>query len=780
MIAWTIKRWRDATPHVRVAVIAHRKELIEQNAAEAMGVMPDADIGIYSAALNRRDFDANILFASIDSVHRRGGEFAPFDVIMVDECFVAGTLVAMSDGSSKPIEEVKVGDFVLNAFGRDYVSEVSRSETLELFKVELDNGIEIECTGAHPFFTSNGWVNAEDLEQRSRIASIQDMPVLWQEISALAEDSRRKDAIQVQEEFIREAEILQRILCEEARKPNAQSCIERKNAAVSTSYWTLPDCARREWERFNEAAEGVIQLPASGPWLDSGAISANTNETERRLPLPLQAGSRQSNENDSYRGGRGNALREEVDAGRKEGWCTGWARVERVTRKELTRPRAMFNIGISGHPSYFANGSLVHNCHRIPPGGEGKYRKFIAECRRFSPKLIVVGWTATPFRMNCGAICHKDHILNEVCYEASLSDLIDDGYLCGLRSKVGKSSPDLKGVRRNKGGDYIVKSLSGAANREEIVNAAVKEAVYHMNNEGRKSAVFFCVDVEHCNSVSRALMRNGVYAPVVTGCTNEVTRDARSETFRSGKLRAICNVNVYTEGFNAKCVDCIVLLRPTLSAGLFSQMVGRGLRLYPGKTDCLVLDFAGCISEHGPIDCLGDDRVQMAVCDACRESFSRAVRTCPACGWRIPKAVMERMEASDNERRLHAQRAAELEILSKYPNVHKVDAVYVSRHRKADNPDSVLVQYRCGQSMYREWVCLDHDGLAGHKAKSWWMRRFQPSDTGNSRFSIPSVDKALEDMFLTRDLLAWTKTISVKKNGRYNDIVGYNEDTTSE
>ncbi len=504
MIAWTIKRWRDTTPHVRIVVVAHRKELIEQNAAEAVGIMPDADIGIYSAALNRRDFDANILFASIDSVHKRGGEFAPFDVIMVDEC------------------------------------------------------------------------------------------------------------------------------------------------------------------------------------------------------------------------------------------------------------------------------------HRIPPGGEGKYRKFITECRRFSPKLIVVGWTATPFRMNCGAICHKDHILNEVCYEARLSDLIDDGYLCGLRSKVGKSSPDLKGVRRNRGGDYIVKSLSGAANREEIVNAAVKEAVYHMNHEGRKSAVFFCVDVEHCNSVSRALMRNGVFAPVVTGKTGSKTRERAANDFRSGKLRAICNVNVYTEGFNAKRVDCIVLLRPTLSAGLYSQMVGRGLRVHESKSDCLVLDFGGCIEEHGPIDCLGDDRVQMAVCNACRESFSRATRVCPNCGWRIPRAIMERMEASDNERRLHAQRAAELEILSKCPNIHKVDDVYVSRCRRAGSPDSVLVQYRCGLSMYREWICLDHDGLHGNKAKSWWMRRFQPYDASNSRFSIPSVDKALEDMFLTRDLLAWTKTISVKKNGRYYDIVGYNEDTTSE
>ena len=86
-----------------------------------------------------------------------------------------------------------------------------------------------------------------------------------------------------------------------------------------------------------------------------------------------------------------------------------------------------------------------------------------------------------------------------------------------------------------------------------------------------------------------------------------------ADDFKAGKYRAICNVNVYAEGFNATCVDCIVLLRPTLSAGLFSQMVGRGLRLHGVKEFCLVLDFAGCIEEHGPIDMLGNDAIKMAV-----------------------------------------------------------------------------------------------------------------------------------------------------------------------
>ena len=74
-----------------------------------------------------------------------------------------------------------------------------------------------------------------------------------------------------------------------------------------------------------------------------------------------------------------------------------------------------------------------------------------------------------------------------------------------------------------------------------------------------------------------------------TAKTAHGERDAIAADFKAGRLANILNVNVFTEGFNAKGIDAIVLLRPTLSKGLYAQMVGRGLRLQPGKTDCLIL-----------------------------------------------------------------------------------------------------------------------------------------------------------------------------------------------
>lgn len=421
---------------------------------------------------------------------------------------------------------------------------------------------------------------------------------------------------------------------------------------------------------------------------------------------------------------------------------------------------------------------MVDEAHRIPMSGEGKYLTFLKGCKRFNPRLRVIGWTATPFRMGSGPICHKDHLLNEVCYEAKVPDLIAQGYLCGLRSKVGTVVPDLNDVRESRG-EYVTSSLAKKTNKQDIIEGAIREAVVIIKAENRRSIVFFCVDIEHCHAVSRELSRYGINAPPVTSKTKSEIRNRIGRDFKDGKLNAVCNVNVYTEGFNATCIDCIALLRPTLSAGLFSQMVGRGLRLHSNKRDCLVLDFAHCIEEHGPVDLLGDKRVAMATCAKCRESFSRAIRKCPACDWEIPKLEMERLEAEERERRMHSDKPSRREILSGVPETFKVDGVMISRHRKkgsellpSASPDSLLVRYRCGLKIFREWICLDHEGYAGQKAQAWWVRRL-----GRQR-RLVTVNDALEDMLVAPAINEWTQTITVRKEGKYNRIIDYNRNPT--
>ena len=411
---------------------------------------------------------------------------------------------------------------------------------------------------------------------------------------------------------------------------------------------------------------------------------------------------------------------------------------------------------------------MIDEAHRIPASGEGKYRKFITGCRVSSKHLRVIGFTATPYRMGCGPICHKNHILNEVCYAANVGDLIAQGYLCRLRSKVGDVQPNLENVARNSGGDYIVKSLAGAIDTVPVVSAAVRSAMGHVQREDRKSIIFFCVDVKHCHDVSMELRKYNIQAPCITAQTSHEERDRVAEQFKAGRIRAICNVNVYTEGFNAKRVDCIVLLRPTLSKGLYEQMVGRGLRLHPDKPDCLVLDYAHCIDEHGPIDCIEAGTVRLIACETCGDTFSVAVRACPNCGWTVPKKEVERVEGEEREKKMHEAEASQRAILGSEPETIAVNDVVVHRHRKPERPDSIRVQYRCGMSMFSEWICLDHPGFAGAKAREWFWRRF-----GKVGHETITVDEALSDMFLGVRVRDVTASITIIRRGKHTEIIGH-------
>ena len=245
-------------------------------------------------------------------------------------------------------------------------------------------------------------------------------------------------------------------------------------------------------------------------------------------------------------------------------------------------------------------------------------------------------------------------------------------------------------------------------------------------------------------------------------------RDRLVEEFRAGVYRHILNVNVFTEGFNVKQVDAVVLLRPTLSKGLYCQMVGRGLRLHPNKKDCIILDYARCIETHGPIDDLGDENVRIAICGECREVFARPLGKCPHCGWEIPKQEVERMEREERQRAEHEARAARLAILGSLPQRLDVDDVSINIHRKENSPESLCVTYRSGMRTVREWLCFGHGGYAEKKARDWWRDRF-----GSDEAERVTVQSIAEDMFSAQRIKAITKSVTALKKGKYYEVVGW-------
>ncbi|MFT3772940.1 MAG: DEAD/DEAH box helicase [Minicystis sp.] len=197
----------------------------------------------------------------------------------------------------------------------------------------------------------------------------------------------------------------------------------------------------------------------------------------------------------------------------------------------------------------------------------------------------LLGFTATTAR---GDGIGLDKVFERIVYTRTLPEMIDDGYLVPLRGFRIETAADLTRVTAG-GLDFKEEELAEAVDIEER-NALVARSIQELARDRR--TIVFCVTVGHAKNLAQALRLLGVPAGVIYG---DMPSDRRAEVlaaFREGRIAALTNVAVLTEGFDDPGVSCVAMARPTRSEGLYAQCVGRGTRLHPGKKDCLILDFA--------------------------------------------------------------------------------------------------------------------------------------------------------------------------------------------
>ncbi|QDT34006.1 DEAD/DEAH box helicase [Thalassoglobus polymorphus] len=411
---------------------------------------------------------------------------------------------------------------------------------------------------------------------------------------------------------------------------------------------------------------------------------------------------------------------------------------------------------------------LVDEAHMIPPEGEGMYQQFLAEARVVNPDVRVIGLTATPYRLKSGMICTPDHFLNDVGYEVGVRELIVQGYLSPLVTKAGLTRIDTSAVHI-RGGEFVAAEVEDLMDQDELVDAACREIVEFTAD--RQSVLIFATGIKHGRHVQEVLLRNhDIECGFVSGETPTAERDATLKAFRDGDLRYLCNVNVLTTGFDAPNIDCVVMLRPTMSPGLYYQMVGRGFRLHPGKENCLVLDFGGNVLRHGPVDAIrieerpaGNREAPAKECPICHAVIAAGFATCPQCGYEFPPP----------ERQKHEAKATDAGILSDQMNDTKYEVMDISYsvHTKRDAqpgaPQTMRVDYRLGLSHWQsEFICVEHEGYARQKAEAWWSRR--------SPDPVPdSAERAVE--LAEAGALCATHAIVVRSvpGERYDRIVGY-------
>jgi len=427
---------------------------------------------------------------------------------------------------------------------------------------------------------------------------------------------------------------------------------------------------------------------------------------------------------------------------------------------------------------------IVDEAHLISLEGDGMYRTFLNDMKVINPTFRVVGLTATPFRMKGGLICQSENFLNEVCYEAGLKEMIQQGYLSPLVSRAGRVEAKLDDLHI-RGGEFIGDEIAAAMDTEELVDAACREIV-SLTSE-RKSVLIFTSSVEHCRHVADKITKlSSEECAIVTGNTASGERADILARFKGEfvsddlfgtpmkRLKYLANVNVLTTGFDAPNTDCVVLLRPTNSPGLLIQMVGRATRLSPetGKKDALILDYGGNILRHGPIDMIrvtdktpGNGEAPAKECPQCLSLIYAAYQTCPECGWEFPPQGKSNItETASREGIISGET-----ICTEHEVTNTHYAVHEKRNADPDTPRTMRVDYEIAFNQYvSEWTCPEHKGYAREKFVKWWRLR------AANGCPVPKTAEAATRM-AEEGCLAQPLSITVKHiaGEKYDRVTGY-------
>ncbi|KAI1497685.1 P-loop containing nucleoside triphosphate hydrolase protein [Biscogniauxia marginata] len=234
---------------------------------------------------------------------------------------------------------------------------------------------------------------------------------------------------------------------------------------------------------------------------------------------------------------------------------------------------------------------LVDEAHHIvAPGYLRTLEHFNLDTKKLdSPNLIGVSATFSRFDgLRLGAA------IDEIVYHKDYVDMIGDKWLSDVIFTTVESRADISNVRRGANGDFQSSELSKAVNTEQTNEITVRS--WLAKAAERKSTLVFCVDLAHVAGLTQTFRQHGIDARFITGDTPKNERGERLDAFRRGEFPVLINCGVFTEGTDIPNIDCVVLARPTRSRNLLVQMIGRGMRLYPGKTNCHIIDMVSSLA----------------------------------------------------------------------------------------------------------------------------------------------------------------------------------------
>ncbi|ELZ1259846.1 DEAD/DEAH box helicase [Vibrio fluvialis] len=275
---------------------------------------------------------------------------------------------------------------------------------------------------------------------------------------------------------------------------------------------------------------------------------------------------------------------------------------------------------------------VIDECHRVPDDKSSSYQKVITHLLELNPGMKVLGLTATPYRLGMGWIyqyhtrglvrSEESRFFRDCIFELPIRYLLDEGFLTPARLiDAPVLSYDFSQLKPANTGRYKESEMDLVIEQSKRATPQIVQQIIQLAAD-KQGVMVFAATVRHAQEILGLLPQGE--SDIVIGDTPSPERDAIIQRFKQRDLKFLVNVSVLTTGFDAPHVDLIAILRPTESVSLYQQIVGRGLRLSPGKTECLVLDYAGNTY----------DLYQPEVGDPKPDSDSEIITIpCPACGF---------------------------------------------------------------------------------------------------------------------------------------------------
>jgi len=638
-----------------VLILTHRDNILRQfiKKLQEFGLQ----FGVIAAGYPTIRYKIQV--ASVQTLHRRLHQWSAgdFKLIIIDECFLAGTKINTIKGK-KNIEKIKKGEYVYTLNEKTHKLEIKQVEKLivkETDKKLITINNSITCTEDHLIYTKSGWKKAKTLKKgvdvMLNIMYNYNYEMLYMQRTNTITRQTQKISIQKNRKSVLFKKMFWRIqkknifhyngrnkqkICigeNEEKQSYEKSYFKGKNENNPKGNRTQTENTRWKWKGSNSSSAFIGKCYRMG----YGSCCENENEKRFWISNLLQNRCSKRNIKNRYRSRRKFTRYDKKTRARyKENGIFKWIRVENIkiqksgNRKKSRRmceKNTVYDLSVKDNHNYFANDILVHNCHHI-------LAKTWSDIINHFSHAKIYGATATPIRLDgqgLGNFFETMVIGPRYDYLVSKGFLSDPKYYVPEHIKLS----DIKLTA----GDYNRKQLVQRVDKRKITGNAIE---YYAKLCDREPAMVFCVSIEHAEHVAEQFRRAGYKAESIHSKLSYEENTRILQNLTDGKIDIVTSCEKVSEGFDVPVLKAVILLRPTQSLCINHQQNGRGSRPYPGKKYSIHIDCAGNCEYHGFIDVpikweltTGKYSPQIAgvkICQYCFAAYPANMKKCPECG----------------------------------------------------------------------------------------------------------------------------------------------------